>query len=61
MHYSYFGPLLKQGIYTLQLLLGATLKERYFTHYSCKGGPRQVLRLPFLKHTTAYNHDNDLI
>jgi len=26
MHYSYFRPLLKQGIYTLQLMLGAPLK-----------------------------------
>ena len=25
------------------------------------GGPRQVLRLPSLKHTTVYNPDNDLI
>ena len=38
----------------------APVKERYFTHYSCKEGQRQVPRLPFLKHTTAWNHDNDL-
>jgi len=28
IHYSYFGPLWKQGIYTLQLLLGAPLKAK---------------------------------
>jgi len=28
MHYSYFGPFWKQGIYTLQLLLGAPLKAK---------------------------------
>jgi len=28
MHYSYFGPLSKQGIYTLQLLLGALFKVK---------------------------------
>jgi len=28
MHYRYFGPLWKQGIYTLQLLLGAPLKAK---------------------------------
>ena len=39
----------------------APLKARYFTHYSCKGGPRQVPHFPSLKHTTAYNPDNDLI
>jgi len=39
----------------------APSKARYFTHCSCKVGPRQVLRLPFLKHTTVYNPDNDLI
>ena len=38
----------------------APSKARYFTHCSCKVGPRQVLRLPFLKHTTVYNPDNDL-
>jgi len=28
IHYSYFGPLSKQGIYTLQLLLEAPLKAK---------------------------------
>ena len=28
VHYSYFGPLCKQGIYALQLLLGAPLKAK---------------------------------
>jgi len=28
IHYSYFGPIWKQGIYTLQLLLGAPLKAK---------------------------------
>jgi len=36
-------------------------KVGYFTHYSCKGCPRQVPRLPSLKHTTVYKPDNDLI
>jgi len=35
-------------------------KVDYFTHYSCKGCPRQVPCLPSLKHTTVYNPDNDL-
>ena len=76
MHYSYFGPLWKQDIYTLQLLFGplwkqssllihysccwALLKARYFTHYCWKGGTRQVPPLPS-KRTTVYNPDNDLI
>jgi len=54
-HWScYWGPLQKQGIYTLKLLLGASFKERYLhitigvrgpckskvlTHYSCFWGP----------------------
>ena len=40
--------------------IGPPLKELY-THYSCKGGPRQVLRLLFLQPTTVYSPDNDLI
>jgi len=28
IHYSFFGPLWKQRIYKLQLLLGATLKAK---------------------------------
>ena len=36
-------------------------KVGYFAHYSCKGGPRQVPRLPSLKHTTVYKPDNDLV
>jgi len=42
MHYSYFGPLWKQGIYTLQLLLGARLKAKwptYTVHCSCCWAP----------------------
>jgi len=39
IQYSYFGPLSKQGIYTLQLGFGAHLKAKYFTHYSCYWGP----------------------
>jgi len=63
-HYNCsWGPLWKQS--TLFIInyscCWATLKARHFTHYSCKGVPRQVPRLPSLKHITAYNHDNDLI
>jgi len=39
------------------MLLWAPLKARYFMHYSCKGGQRQLSRLPSLKHTTVYNPD----
>jgi len=30
-------------------------------HITAAKGAQGKLRLPFLKHTTAYNHDNDLI
>ena len=36
-------------------------KVGYFTHYSCKGGPRQMPRLSSPKQIIVYNHDNDLI
>ena len=37
IHYSYFGPLWKQGIYTLQLLLWGPLwkQSSLHKHYSC--------------------------
>jgi len=57
------GPF-ESKVYTLQLLLGALwkqskalihynccwapLKARYFTHYSCKGGPEASASLAFL-------------
>jgi len=37
------------------------LHAKYHEGVPKKGGSRQVLRLPSLKHTTAYNLDNDLM
>jgi len=62
MHYSYFGPLWKQSSLLINCCW-APLKRRQATlHITiAKGSPRQVPRLPSLKHTTVYNPDNDLI
>ena len=46
MYYSYFGLLWKQS--TLHITVA-------------KGGPRQVPRLPSIKHTTVYNPDDDRV
>jgi len=57
-----WGPLWKQSSLLIHYsCCWAPLKARYFTHYSCKGGPSQVPRLPSLKRTTADNSDTDLI
>jgi len=42
-----------RNIYARNTLKGAPKTKR--------GSPRQVPRLPSLKHTTVYNPDNDLI
>ena len=63
IHYSHFWVLWKQGIYTLQLLLGpiwkqnslrmhyscccAPLRARCFTHNSCKGVPEASVSITF--------------
>jgi len=56
MHYSYFGPLWKQSgplIHCSCYWAPFESKVTYFAHCSCKGGSRQVPRLPSLKHTTV--------
>ena len=64
MHYIYFGTLCKQDINTLQplqLLLRALWKQGTLNITVAKRGPRQVSRLPSLKHTTVYKPDSELI
>ena len=62
-HYNCcWGPLWKQSSVLIRYSrCWAPLKTRYVTHYSCNEGPRQVPRLPSLKHPTVYNRDNDLV
>jgi len=62
-HYSCcWGPLWKQSSLLRYYSCCWALWKQGTLHITvAKGGPRQVPRLPSLKHTTVYNPDNDLI
>jgi len=59
-----WGPFINRVAHLyIAVAVGPHLKARQATlHVTvAKGGPRQVPRLPSLKHTTVYDPDNDLI
>ena len=64
-HYNCcWGPLWMQSSLLIQYIAVAVgpLWKQDTSHITvAMGGPRQVPRLPSLKHITVHNHDNDLI
>jgi len=63
------GPHWKQGTLHITVAIGGPFEGRALNYDVVgntlrrlwKAGPRQVPRLPFLKHTLAYNPDNNRI